>query len=64
MQLGIWLWNVVCGDLGTSIHSGVPVVTLIGQRLESTLALSMSPMALAVLLAVPLGIVAAWTAGI
>jgi peptide/nickel transport system permease protein len=63
MQLGIWLWNVVRGDLGTSIHSGVPVLTLIGQRLEPTLALSVSTMGLAVLLAVPLGIVAAWTAG-
>jgi peptide/nickel transport system permease protein len=63
VQLGIWLWNVVRGDLGTSIHSGVPVITLIGQRLEPTLALSMSTMGLAVLLAVPLGIVAAWTAG-
>ena len=63
MQLGIWLWHVVRGDLGTSIHSGVPVVTLIGQRLEPTLALSASTMGLAVLLAVPLGIVAAWTAG-
>jgi len=63
MQLGLWLWNVVRGDLGTSIHSGVPVLTLIGQRLEPTLALSASTMGLAVLLAVPLGIVAAWTAG-
>ena len=63
MQLGIWLWNVVRGDLGTSIHSGVPVITLIGQRLDPTLALSASTMGLAVLLAVPLGIVAAWPAG-
>src|SRR5262252_181995 len=63
VQLGIWLWHVVRGDLGTSIHSGVPVLTLIGQRLEPTLALSVTTMGLAVLLAVPLGIVAAWKAG-
>ena len=25
IQLGIWLWNVVRGDLGTSIFSGLPV---------------------------------------
>jgi peptide/nickel transport system permease protein len=44
-------------------HSGVPVVILIGQRLEPTLALSANPGVLAMLLAVPLGIMAAWTAG-
>jgi len=63
VQLGIWLWHVAHGDLGTSIHSGVPVLTLIGQRLEPTLALSATTMGLAVLLAVPLGIVAAWKVG-
>jgi len=63
VQLGIWLLHVVHGDLGTSIHSGVPVLTLIGQRLEPTLALSATTMGLAVLLAVPLGIVAAWKVG-
>jgi len=41
----------------------VPVLTLIGQRLEPTLALSTTTMGLAVLLAVPLGIVAAWKVG-
>ena len=25
VQLGIWLWDVVRGDLGTSIFSGLPV---------------------------------------
>src|SRR5262252_2674575 len=63
VQLGIWLLHVVHGDLGTSIHSGVPVLTLIGQRLEPTLALSATTMGMAVLLAVPLGIVAAWKVG-
>jgi peptide/nickel transport system permease protein len=63
MQLGIWLWNVVRGDLGTSIFSGLPVSKLIGQRLEPTLALTVTTMCIAVALAVPLGIVAAWNAG-
>ena len=62
-QLGIWLWHVVRGDLGTSIFSGLPVTKLIGQRLEPTLALTVCTMVIAVLLAVPLGIVAAWKAG-
>lgn len=63
MQLGIWLWNVVRGDLGTSIFSGLPVTKLIGQRLEPTLALTVTTMFIAVVLAVPMGVVASWAAG-
>ncbi|MDH3603358.1 MAG: ABC transporter permease [Candidatus Tectomicrobia bacterium] len=62
-QLGIWLWNVARGDLGTSIFSGLPVTQLIGQRLEPTLALTVTTMVIAVVLAVPMGVVASWTAG-
>ncbi len=63
VQLGIWLWNVVRGDLGTSIFSGLPVTKLIGQRLEPTLALTVTTMLIAILIAVPMGVIAAWTAG-
>jgi peptide/nickel transport system permease protein len=63
IQLGIWLWNVVRGDLGTSIFSGLPVTKLIGQRLEPTLALTVTTMFIAVVLAVPMGVVASWAAG-
>ena len=63
VQLGIWLWKVVRGDLGTSIFSNLPVTQLIAQRFEPTLALTVSTMCIAVLLAVPMGAVAAWTAG-
>ena len=63
VQLAIWLGHVLRGDLGTSIFSGLPVATLIRQRLEPTLALTVCTMAIAVLLAVPLGVVAAWQAG-
>lgn len=63
VQLGIWLWNIVRGDLGTSIFSGFPVTKLIGQRLEPTLALTAMTLLIAVLSAVPLGVLAAWTAG-
>lgn len=51
------------GDLGTSIFNRRPVLSLIGQRLEPTLALTALTMTLAVLVAVPLGILAAWNAG-
>lgn len=63
VQLGIWLWHVGHGDLGTSIFSGLPVTTLIGQRLEPTLALTLTTMLIAVILAIPLGVLAAWKAG-
>ena len=63
VQLGIWLWKVVHGDLGVSIFSNLPVTKLIGQRLEPTFALTVMTMIIAVLLAVPMGVLAAWTAG-
>src|SRR5262245_30292425 len=62
-QVGIWLGQVVQGDLGTSIFSGLPVTRLIGQRAEVTIALTLYAMLLSVCLGVPLGIVAAWRQG-
>jgi len=63
VQFGSWLWRLAQGDLGVSIFSNLPVAQLIGQRLEPTLALSALTLTFAVLVAVPLGTVAAWTAG-
>src|SRR5262245_9084841 len=62
-QAGIWLGSVVRGDLGTSIYSGLPVTTLIGQRVGPTAALTALAMTISVLLAVPLGVLAAWRQG-
>jgi peptide/nickel transport system permease protein len=62
-QAGIWLANVLRGDLGTSIYSGLPVSTLIGQRVGPTAALTALAMCLSVLTAVPLGVLAAWRQG-
>src|SRR6058998_553175 len=58
VQIGIWLGQLLRGDLGTSIFSGLPVITLIKQRLEPTVALTILAMLLAVLTAVPLGVLA------
>jgi peptide/nickel transport system permease protein len=63
IQFGKWISNVVQGDLGDSIFSEVPVTTLIAQRIEPTLSLATTSILIAVFLAVPLGIVAAWKAG-
>ena len=40
VQLGLWFGNLLRGDLGTSIFSGLPVITLIKQRVEPTVALA------------------------
>lgn len=62
-QFWIWLTQILHGDFGTSIFSNRPVAELFRQRLEPTVALTISTTVIAVSLAVPLGVVAAWTAG-
>jgi peptide/nickel transport system permease protein len=63
VQLGLWFGRLLRGDLGTSIFSGLPVTTLIGQRLEPTAALTLLTMLISVVTAVPLGVLAAWRQG-
>lgn len=63
VRFGTWLWAILRGDLGTSIFSGIPVATLIGQRVEATVSLSIVTLVFAVAVAVPLGVLAAWKAG-
>ena len=62
-QFGRWIASVLTGDLGHSIFSDLPVADLIVQRIEPTLALTVTTMLFSVLIAVPLGILAAWRAG-
>ena len=63
IQFGTWVWQLMQGDLGISIFSDLPVSHLIAQRIEPTLALSVATIIMAVLFAVPLGVLAAWRAG-
>ena len=58
-QFGLWVWGMLQGDFGTSIFSNLPVTRLIAQRVEPTLALTLSTLLVAVLLAIPLGVLAA-----
>ncbi|HMR30694.1 MAG TPA: ABC transporter permease [Geminicoccaceae bacterium] len=58
-----WLGRVLRGDLGTSIFSHRPVTELILQRVEPTLALAGLTMLFSVILAVPIGVLAAWRVG-
>ncbi len=62
-QVEIWLSNVLHGDLGTSIFSGLPVATLIKQRAEATAALTVLAMLISIGVGVPLGVLAAWRKG-
>jgi len=58
-----WAWNVMRGDLGVSIFSNLPVAKLIGQRLEPTFSLMVLTLLLAITVAVPMGVLAAWYHG-
>ncbi|WP_375409877.1 ABC transporter permease [uncultured Methylobacterium sp.] len=57
-----WVFQILRGDLGTSIFTNLPVTTMIGQRIEPTLSLMGITLVIAVLVAVPMGVVAAWKA--
>ena len=59
VQYLTYLWSVLQGDLGTSLHYGVPVTTKILERLPVTLLLLASSFTFALGVAIPLGILAA-----
>jgi peptide/nickel transport system permease protein len=59
LQYLIWLGNVLQGNLGMSIISHVPVSTLIAQRLPATIELTIGTFLVALLIAIPTGILAA-----
>ena len=63
LQFVRWMGQLLRGDLGDSIYSDMPVTTLIAQRMEATLCLAAASITIAICLAVPLGILAAWKVG-
>ena len=63
VQFGGWVWRLLHGDLGTSIFTNLPVTTLIGQRVQPTVSLTLCTLLVSVLVAVPLGVIAAAKAG-
>src|SRR4051812_42020991 len=63
-QFAIWAGRTLRGDLGESFFFKKTVAELVQQRLEPTLALSLSTIILSVLIAIPLGVLAAhWRGG-
>jgi peptide/nickel transport system permease protein len=63
VQFGIWVGHMASGDLGESFYYKQSVTSLIGQRLEPTLSLALITIVIAVLVSVPLGVIAAWRFG-
>jgi peptide/nickel transport system permease protein len=59
VQYALWLGRVVQGDLGVSYLNGLPVRTMLAQRIPVTVQLTVASLAAAVLIAAPLGIVSA-----
>jgi peptide/nickel transport system permease protein len=61
-QFAVWLGSLLSGDLGVSIFSNQPVTRLLAQRMEPTISLTITTTVVMVLLAVPIGVIAAWRA--
>jgi peptide/nickel transport system permease protein len=63
VRFGEWFWRILHGDLGVSIFTNLPVTHMITQRIGPTLSLMVVTLILAIVVAVPIGVVAAWKAG-
>lgn len=59
VQYADWLWNALQGDLGESHYLRSDVSTVIFERLPRTMILGASALAFALILSIPLGVVAA-----
>jgi peptide/nickel transport system permease protein len=63
IQFAEWVWRLLRGDLGISIFTNLPVTKLIEQRVEPTVALTITTLIISILVAIPMGVLAAWRAG-
>ena len=63
IQFFTWINQLLHGDLGVSLISNVPVLKMIGQRIEPSISIALSTIILSILIAVPLGVIAAWRHG-
>jgi peptide/nickel transport system permease protein len=62
-QFFVWIGNMARGDFGESFFFKRSVASLVGDRIEPTLMLSLTTIVLSVLIAVPLGVLAAYRQG-
>ena len=63
IQFFTWINKLLHGDLGVSLISNVPVLKMISQRVEPSISLAVATIILSVVVAVPLGVIAAWKQG-
>ena len=63
LQFITWIGKLLHGDLGVSLISNVPVLQMISQRVEPSISIALSTIVLSILVAVPLGVIAAWKHG-
>jgi ABC-type dipeptide/oligopeptide/nickel transport system permease component len=59
IQYGLFLKNAVQGNLGVSYHHGQPALKLVLERLPASLELVITTLVISLLLAVPIGVLAA-----
>jgi peptide/nickel transport system permease protein len=62
-QYFTWLGNAITGDLGVSFRNGQPVTTLIMERLPATITLALAALFVALVVALPAGIISAIRSG-
>lgn len=58
-QYAAFLRRAATGDLGTSFRTGQPVTTMIAERIPATVELAVAAMVVAMVIALPLGVIAA-----
>jgi peptide/nickel transport system permease protein len=63
VQFALWVGRLLHGDLGLSLFSHLPVTTLIAGRIEPTVSIALMTTIFAIVMALPLGVVAAWQVG-
>lgn len=59
VRFATWAWQLLNGDLGTSIFANQPVAQMIGQRVGPTFSLLIFSVIISVCVAIPLGLLAA-----
>jgi len=59
IQYGVWLWDIMRGDLGTSIWYKIPVWDELESRFYVTIELAIMAILMAMIAAIPLGVISA-----
>ncbi|WP_284774459.1 ABC transporter permease [Agrobacterium sp. lyk4-40-TYG-31] len=63
VQFFSWIMLLLKGDLGTSLISNTPVTGMIAKHIEPTISIALLTITLSIVIAVPLGVLAAWRHG-